>query len=99
MKGYHNDPAATALAVRDGWLQSGDLGYEDEDGFLFIVDRKKDLIIRGGYNVYPREIEEVLYGHPDVSEAAVIGKPDARLGEEVVAVVVGRAGAELNEEV
>lgn len=95
MKGYHNDPAATALAVRDGWLHSGDLGYEDEDGYLFIVDRKKDLIIRGGYNVYPREIEELLYTHPDVSEAAVIGKPDARLGEEVVAVVVLRAGSDL----
>jgi long-chain acyl-CoA synthetase len=98
MKGYHNDPAATALAIRDGWLQSGDLGYEDDDGYLFIVDRKKDLVIRGGYNVYPREIEEVLYGHPEVSEAAVIGKPDDRLGEEVVAVVVVRAGAELTAE-
>ena len=98
MKGYHNDAAATALAVRDGWLQSGDLGYEDADGFLFVVDRKKDLVIRGGYNVYPREIEEVLYAHPDISEAAVIGKPDARLGEEVVAVVVLRAGAEVGEE-
>ena len=98
MKGYHNDPDATALAVRDGWLHSGDLGYEDEDGYLFIVDRKKDLVIRGGYNVYPREIEEVLYTHPDVSEAAVIGKPDARLGEEVVAVVVRRAGVDLAAE-
>jgi long-chain acyl-CoA synthetase len=95
MKGYHNDPEATALAVRDGWLHSGDLGYEDEDGYLFVVDRKKDLVIRGGYNVYPREIEEVLYSHPGVSAAAVIGKPDPRLGEEVVAVVVRRAGAEL----
>jgi len=95
MKGYHNDPEATALAVRDGWLHSGDLGYEDEDGYLFVVDRKKDLVIRGGYNVYPREIEEVLYSHPGVSAAAVIGKPDPRLGEEVVAVVVRRAGVEL----
>ena len=95
MKGYHNDPGATALAVREGWLHSGDLGYEDQDGYLFVVDRKKDLVIRGGYNVYPREIEEVLYGHPDVSEAAVIGKPDSRLGEEVVAVVVRRADAEI----
>jgi long-chain acyl-CoA synthetase len=95
MKGYHNDPEATALAVREGWLHSGDLGYEDEDGYLFVVDRKKDLVIRGGYNVYPREIEEVLYGHPDVSEAAVIGRPDSRLGEEVVAVVVRRADAEI----
>jgi long-chain acyl-CoA synthetase len=95
MKGYLNDPEATALAVRDGWLHSGDLGYEDEDGYLFVVDRKKDLVIRGGYNVYPREIEEVLYSHPGVSAAAVIGKPDPRLGEEVVAVVVRRAGVKL----
>ena len=71
MKGYRNDPEATADALRDGWLHTGDLGYEDEDGYLFIVDRLKDLVIRGGYNVYPREIEEVLYAHPDISEAAV----------------------------
>jgi long-chain acyl-CoA synthetase len=95
MKGYHNDPLATAETIRDGWLRTGDLGYEDEDGYLFIVDRKKDLVIRGGYNVYPREIEEVLYSHPGVSEAAVIGRPDDRLGEEVVAVVVARAGSDL----
>ena len=93
MKGYHRNPEATAEALRDGWLHTGDLGYEDEDGFLFLVDRMKDLIIRGGYNVYPREIEEVLYGHPAVSEAAVIGRPDARLGEEVVAVVALRPEA------
>ena len=92
MKGYHGDPEATAEVLRDGWLHTGDLGYQDADGFLFIVDRSKDLIIRGGFNVYPREIEEVLYTHPAVSEAAVIGKPDDRLGEEVVAVVALRAG-------
>ncbi|MCW2498434.1 MAG: long-chain fatty acid--CoA ligase [Frankiales bacterium] len=92
MKGYYGDPVATAEAVRDGWLHTGDLGYEDEDGFLFVVDRKKDLIIRGGYNVYPREVEEVLYAHPSISEAAVLGRPDDRLGEEVVAVVSLRPG-------
>ena len=98
MKGYRNDPEATAAALRDGWLHTGDLGYEDEDGYLFVVDRLKDLVIRGGYNVYPREIEEVLYTHPDVSEAAVIGKADDRLGEEVVAVVALRPGARATED-
>ncbi|HJZ02458.1 MAG TPA: AMP-binding protein, partial [Streptosporangiaceae bacterium] len=95
MKGYLGRPEATAEALRDGWLHSGDLGYMDSDGFYFIVDRAKDLVIRGGYNVYPREIEEGLYAHPDIVEAAVIGKPDERLGEEVVAVVVPRPGTEL----
>jgi long-chain acyl-CoA synthetase len=93
MKGYLDRPEATAEALRDGWLHSGDLGFVDEDGFYFIVDRAKDLVIRGGYNVYPREIEEVLYAHPAILEAAVIGKPDQRLGEEVVAVVALRPGA------
>ena len=87
MKGYYKKPEATAEAFKNGWFHTGDLGYQDEDGFFFIVDRKKDLIIRGGYNVYPREIEEVLFEHPAVAEAAVIGKPDDKLGEEVVAVV------------
>ena len=94
MKGYYKQPEATAEAFKGGWFHTGDLGYRDEDGFLFIVDRKKDLVIRGGYNVYPREIEEVLYEHPAVAEAAVIGKPDDKLGEEVVAVVTLKAGAE-----
>jgi long-chain acyl-CoA synthetase len=98
MKGYLGRPEATAETMRGGWLHSGDLGYMDEDGFYFIVDRAKDLVIRGGYNVYPREIEEVLYAHPDIVEAAVIGKPDERLGEEVVAVVAIRPGAELSAE-
>src|SRR5229473_2764116 len=93
MKGYLGRPEATAETLRDGWLHSGDLGYMDEDGFYFIVDRAKDLVIRGGYNVYPREIQEVLYAHPAILEAAVIGKPDQRLGEEVVAVVALRPGA------
>jgi long-chain acyl-CoA synthetase len=98
MKGYRGQPDATKTALRGGWLHTGDLGYRDEDGFYFIVDRTKDLVIRGGYNVYPREIEEVLYGHPSILEAAVIGKPDDRLGEEVVAVVVLKAGADLSAE-
>ena len=91
MKGYLNRPEATAEAFAGGWFHTGDLGYVDEDGFFFIVDRKKELIIRGGYNVYPREVEEVLYAHPAVAEVAVIGVPDDRLGEEVKAVVVVRA--------
>ena len=98
MKGYLGRPEATAETLRGGWLHSGDLGYVDEDGFYFIVDRAKDLVIRGGYNVYPREIEEVLYAHPDIVEAAVIGEPDERLGEEVVAVVAARPGCELTSE-
>jgi long-chain acyl-CoA synthetase len=96
MKGYLGRDEATAEAFRNGWFHTGDLGYVDDDGFFFIVDRSKDLVIRGGYNVYPREIEEVLFEHPDIVEAAVIGKPDDRLGEEVVAVVVARDGAGLS---
>ena len=80
-----------------GWLHTGDLGYVDEDGFFFIVDRKKKLIIRGGYNVYPREVEEILYNHPAVAEAAVVGIPDARLGEEVAAYVSLRPGRTVTE--
>lgn len=98
MKSYLGRPEQTAEALRGGWFHTGDLGYMDEDGFYFIVDRSKDLVIRGGYNVYPREIEEVLFEHPDIVEAAVIGKPDDRLGEEVVAVVVCRDGAQLSAE-
>jgi long-chain acyl-CoA synthetase len=97
MTGYRNRPEATAATLKGGWLHTGDLGYVDSDGFYFIVDRTKDLVIRGGYNVYPREIEEVLYAHPGIREAAVIGKPDERLGEEVVAVVVLDEGASLSE--
>lgn len=87
MKGYYKRPDATAEVFRGGWFHTGDLAYADDEGYLYIVDRKKDLIIRGGYNVYPREIEEVLYAHPAIGEAAVIGRPDEKLGEEVVAVV------------
>src|SRR5687768_648609 len=93
MKGYYGKPEATAEAFKNGWFHSGDLAYRDEDGYLFIVDRKQDLVIRGGYNVYPREIEEVLYEHPAVAEAAVIGKPDPKLGEEVMAFVALKSGA------
>ena len=92
MRGYRGDPVATARTVVDGWLHTGDLGYVDDDGFFFVVDRKDDLIIRGGYNVYPREVEDVLYKHPAVAEAAVVGVPDDRLGQEVKAVVVLRKG-------
>jgi long-chain acyl-CoA synthetase len=97
MRGYHGQPAATAAAFDRGWLRTGDLGYADEDGFIFIVDRKKDLIIRGGYNVYPREVEDVLYSHPAIAEAAVIGVPDPWLGQEIKAVVALRAGREATE--
>ena len=93
MTGYHDDPEATERTIVDGWLHTGDLGYMDADGFYYIVDRIKDMIIRGGYNVYPREIEEVLYEHPAVAEAAVIGLPHPSLGEEVGAAVVLKPGA------
>lgn len=95
MKGYYKNPKATARALRGGWFHSGDIGYVDEDGDFVIVDRKKELILRGGYNVYPREVEEVLYGHPAIREAAVIGVPDERLGEEVKAVVSLQADSQV----
>jgi long-chain acyl-CoA synthetase len=98
MKGYWNRPDATAEAIRDGWFHSGDLGREDEDGFFFVVDRKKDMIIRGGYNVYPREVEELLYEHPQIREAAVLGVPHPEWGEEVGAAVVLEPGEELAPE-
>lgn len=96
MAGYHGLPEATAEAIPDGWFRSGDLARRDEDGFIYIVDRKKQLIIRGGYNVYPREVEEVLYRHPAVTEAAVIGIKDERLGEEVGAAIAPRPGVEVD---
>lgn len=89
---YWDDPDSSREVLSDGWLRSGDLGRLDADGRLWIVDRLKDLVIRGGYNVYPSEVEDVLAGHPDVAEVAVIGRPDARYGEEIVAVIVPRAG-------
>ena len=89
MKGYYNRPEATAEAIsRDGWFRSGDLGRRDDDGWYYIVDRSKDMIIRGGFNVYPREIEEVLMTHPAVSLAAVIGVPHESHGEEIKAFVI-----------
>jgi long-chain acyl-CoA synthetase len=93
MKGYWRQPEATAEVMRDGWFHTGDMAQVDEDGYFFIVDRKKDMIIRGGYNVYPREIEEVLYEHPAVREVAVVGVPHDDLGEEVGAAVVLKEGA------
>ena len=96
MKGYWDRPDATDEAItEDGWFRTGDMAKVDEDGYFFIVDRKKDLIIRGGYNVYPREIEEVLYEHPAIQEAAVVGVPDDSLGEEVGAAVVLKKGESL----
>jgi long-chain acyl-CoA synthetase len=97
MKGYYKRPEATAGAMRNGWFHTGDIGRRDEDGYIYIVDRVKDMIIRGGFNVYPREIEEVLMTHPAVSLAAVLGVPHERHGEEVKAFVILREGAELTE--
>ena len=92
MKGYWDKPEATAEAIPDGWFRTGDLARRDEDGDFFIVDRRKDMIIRGGYNVYPREVEELLYEHPAVQECAVLGVPHAELGEEVKAVLYPKPG-------
>jgi len=93
MKGYWGKPEATVEAIPDGWFRTGDLARIDEDGYYYIVDRKKELIIRGGYNVYPREIEEALHEHPAVAEVAVVGMPHAELGEEVCAAVALKPGA------
>jgi long-chain acyl-CoA synthetase len=98
MKGYYNKPEETAKVLRDGWLYTGDMVYMDEDDYIFIVGRKKDLIIRGGFNIYPREIEEVLTSHPLISEAAVVGVPNKYLGEEVKAYVKLKPGSRLTEE-
>ncbi len=97
MKGYWKRDDATAEAIKDGWFHSGDMATIDEDGYFFIVDRKKDMIIRGGYNVYPREIEEVLYEHPAVREAAVVGVPHDELGEEIGAAVALKEGEDVSE--
>ena len=98
MKGYWGQPEATAAVMADGWFRTGDLGRRDEDGNYYVVDRKKDLIIRGGFNVYPREVEEVLYEHPAVAAVAVVAIPDDRLGEEVGAAVVRKAGTDVTED-
>jgi long-chain acyl-CoA synthetase len=98
MKGYYKRPEATAEAMRGGWFHTGDIAYIDGDGYYFIVDRKKDMILRGGYNVYPRELEEVLMTHSDVSLAAVIGVPHPSLGEEVKAYIIRKPGATITVE-
>jgi len=97
MRGYHNRADETADVLRDGWLHTGDIGYLDDDGFLFVVDRKKDMIIRGGENIFPAELEAVLHLHPAVAEAAVVGTPDPIYGENVVAFVVLKQGAAVTE--
>ena len=98
MQGYRKNREETERTLRDGWVYTGDIGYVDADGFLFLVDRKKDMILVGGYNVYPREVDEVLFNHPKIREAAAVGKRDARLGEVVVAFVVLAHGQEMSEE-
>ncbi|MDF2657529.1 MAG: lcfA-2 [Paenibacillus sp.] len=97
MKGYWNKPEETAVTVGDGWLRTGDMAYMDEEGYFYIVDRKKDLIIAGGFNIFPREVEEVLFEHPDVLEAAVIGVPDEYRGETVKAFIVCKPGVQVSE--
>jgi len=98
MKGYWNKPAETAQVLRDGWLHTGDIARRDEAGYYYIVDRKKDLIIAGGFNIYPREVEEVLFEHPQIKEAAVVGSPDEYRGETVKAFIVLQDGAAASEE-
>ena len=98
LKGYYKNEAANEAAFRSGWFHTGDIGYRDQDGFYFIVDRKSDMIIRGGENIYPREIDEVLYQHPDIAAAAAVGVPDNLYGEEVAAVVVLKPGAKSSEQ-
>jgi long-chain acyl-CoA synthetase len=98
MSGYWRNPAATAAALRGGWLWTGDLGAFDADGFLTLKDRSKDLIVSGGSNIYPREVEEVLLAHPAVAEASVVGRPDREWGEVVVAFIVARGAAPSAEE-
>src|SRR5215469_10481509 len=96
MIGYWNELEETAKAFRNGWLLTGDVGYSDEDGYYYITDRKKDMLLVNGNNVYPREIEEVIYQFPDIKETAVVGQPDARRGEQAVAFVVPNDGVTLN---
>ncbi len=98
MKEYWNNPEETAGQLKNGWLYTGDIAVWDEDDYLFIVDRKKDMIIAGGYNIYPREIDEVLYRHPKVKEAATIGIPDGYRGETVKCFIVPKEGETLTEE-
>ena len=98
MKGYWNQPDATAEVIKDGWFHTGDIGKRDGDGYFWILDRKKDMIISGGENVYPAEVEDALYQHPDIKEVAAIGVQHPRWGETVRAVVVLKEGASLTEQ-
>jgi long-chain acyl-CoA synthetase len=98
MRDYRNRPEETRNTLRDGWVYTGDIGYVDDEGFLFLVDRKKEMVIVGGYNVYPREVDEVLFKHPKIREAATVGKPDKRYGEVLVAFVVVATGQTLTED-
>ena len=97
MKGYYKDQKATREVLKKGWLHTGDLARMDEEGFVYIVDRKKDLIVSGGENIYPREIEELLYHHPKIQDVAVIGVPDRLWGESVKAIVVLKKGETMEE--
>jgi long-chain acyl-CoA synthetase len=97
MQGYWNQPEETAKVLRNGWLLTGDIGHRDEDGYFFITDRKKDMLLVNGINVYPREIEEVIYRFPGIREAAVIGRPDPRKGEQPLAFVAVNEGAAVDE--
>ena len=92
MSGYWNQPKETAEAIRDGWLLTGDIGHQDADGYIYITDRKKDMLLVNGINVYPREIEEIMYQFPGVKEAAVVGQPDHRRGEQPVAFLAPMEG-------
>jgi fatty-acyl-CoA synthase len=96
MDGYWNQPELTAETIRDGWVHTGDMAIRNDEGFITIVDRKKDMIVSGGFNVFPREIEDVLTSHPSVAAAAVIGVPDDKWGEAVTALVVARPGQEVS---
>jgi acyl-CoA synthetase (AMP-forming)/AMP-acid ligase II len=98
MAGYWRDSKATNEMLKDGWLHTGDIGFVDEDGYLYITDRKKDLIIKGGENISPREIEEVFYRHPAIAEAAVVGLPSKVYGEDIYAVLQLRTGVEISAE-
>jgi long-chain acyl-CoA synthetase len=98
MKGYYKNPSATKEAFKNGWFHTGDIGRFDEDGYIYIIDRVKDMIIRGGFNVYSREVEEILLTHPDVALAAVIGVAHKKYGEEIKAFIVKKEGAKATEE-
>ncbi len=98
MKGYYRDPEATAAVLKDGWLLTGDVAREDEDGFIYLVDRKKDVIISGGENIYPVQVEDFLHGHEAIKDVAVIGLPDERLGEIAAAIIQLKRGHACTEE-